>query len=95
MCNAGEDAATPLSDLLAAGEEGGLDDLEEEKAHVVLLHHLLDDEVHPLEPVLHQSLYGLELSLNPLYHHMCQVVAVVAQQRNRLVALQSDAPHQF
>lgn len=41
----GEDSAAPLGNLLAFRKQAGLDDLEEVKAHVILLGHLLDDVI--------------------------------------------------
>ena len=66
MCDPAENPAGPLCNFLILGEKSRLENLKEEEAHIILLSHLLHDEVNLAEPFLHKPFNLTEISLDAL-----------------------------
>ena len=81
-----QDSTPPLSYFLTLGQQGRLDDLQEEKAHIILLDHLLHHIIYLLEPSLHQLFNLRKFILYPFHENMGKVLVIITEKSYGLFA---------
>ena len=93
MCNSAENSTGPLRYFFAFWEQGRLDDLEEEKAHIILFPHFMHDKIDSSVPFFHELLNITEGSFDALDQDVGEVLVVVLEKSHCLLPTDVDAAH--
>lgn len=93
MCYLAQYPASPLRNFFTLRQESGFDDLQEEKAHIILFYHFLHDKIYAFEPFFHELFNLSELIFHSFDEDVGQVFVVIAEKGNSLLSVEIDATH--